>query len=249
MPHRFGQLTNPVVLLAASIVAASAFAAADAGYRTVQSVPANDGRVQVLEDARLTPSLAKKLWGTSTDPLLVLGEDDPTARSFKIKPLLPAKLRQIGSRGEVVADTVFANPLARIETRKLGLASAAYLVTTDDSVGMGSYSGLVTQLYAIQHRRLRPMLATDAAGKTQPITLVDTLKSGWKITDANPTHTVIEQLLCRPDFKTAQDFTLTFITYWFDGHVWRTAHRSAPGFWEDDQDWPAVASFPQPRTG
>jgi len=245
MFHNIRRLAASILLFVAPLVAVPALAVANSGYRTIQSVPAGGGVVKILEDARLTRALAGKMWGVAVDPEFVLGENDPAAQTFKTKPLLPAKLRQMGPGGKVLEDTVFATPLARIETRRLGRAGAAiYLITTDDDVGFGSYSGRATELYAIHDRRLETLLATDETGNAQPIKLIDTLKSGWKIMDAKPTHTVIQQLLCRPNFKTSDDFELTYITYQFDGHTWRSAHRTAPGMWEDDEDWPAASNFP-----
>jgi hypothetical protein len=142
-------------------------------------------------------------------------------------------------------------PIARLERRRLGPASdPVYLMTTDDSAGWGSYSGLATALYTVQAGRLGPVRAMGLNGRAEAVVLVDTLKSGWKIIDPSPTHTVIEQLLCRPDFghdKPGEDarFQLTYITYRSDGHGWRMAKRVTAGFWENEGAWPAISNFPK----
>lgn len=238
----------------AVLVATPAMAGVIGDYRAVQSVSVGGGSLQVLEDARLTPALARKLWKTAVDPIFVLGEDNPAARPFKAKPLVPARLRQITAKGDIAVDVVPDEqaPLARIETRRLGSTSLpVYLITTDNDAGFGSYSGRATTLYAVRDGVLKAVLATGDNGKAEPVALVSTLKSGWRIVDARPSHTVIEQILCRPDFRHGQtdqnpQFLVSYLTYWSDGHAWRIAKRVISGFWEGDEDWPATSQFPKP---
>ncbi len=221
--------------------------------RVVQSAPTPEGPIQILEDARLTPALARLFARGGVDPALALPHDDPAALAFQASPLRPARLRQIGAGGRVVIDTVPdpAAPLARIERRRLGLKSGpVYLVTTDNDAGFGSYSGHATALYTLNDGRLGPVLAAAADGGRHAVVLSDTLKSRWRIIDSRPTHTVIEQIFCRPDFdheRPGQDqpFLLTFMTYQFDGRSWRMAERVRNGFWESDDPWPPAADFPR----
>jgi len=228
-------------------------ARAETGYRTVQSVPLSGGSLRILEDARLMPALARELWRTDVDPVDVLGDDNPAAQTFKAKPLRPAKLRQIDAAGRVLLDFVPnpAAPLARIEKRRFGPASRpVYLVTTDDSAGAGSYSGFATTLFDTENGRLSQVQATDQDQKRHTINLISTLKSDWKVANADPAHTVIKQLLCRPDFdhqKPGGDlpFVLSYITYWSDGAGWRMARRDVPGFWENEGAWPSRSRFPK----
>ena len=238
-------------IAAASINAAPA-AGAETGYRTIQKVPIRGGSLEILVDARLTIGLARKLWRNSFDPVQVLGEDNVAAQTFKARPLRAARLRQVDAAGRTMEVLVPDEQalIARIETRRLGpSAHPVYLVTTDNDAGMGSYSGLATTLYAFAGGRIHPVRAKTEDGGVETVVLADTLKSGWKITDANPRRIVIEQILCRPDpdHQTPgedQPFLLSYITYAFDGRVWRTAKRVSPGFWESDQDWPSASAFP-----
>jgi len=239
-----------LAILAAALAARPAIAGSDPGYRTVQSIGATGGSIQILEDARLTPALARKLWETAVDPIFVLGENAPEAQTFKARPPRPAKLRQVDHGGAVIQDIVLDNqaPIARIEPDRL--AGPIYLVTTDNNAGFGSYSGLVTTLYKFRSGRLEPVRALASDQHAEAVVLVDTLKSGWKIIDHSPTHAVIEQLLCRPDLdhnKPGEEarFQLTYITYWSDGRDWRVAKRVTPGFWENEGDWPAASNFPK----
>ncbi len=231
------------------LVATTIHAAPRGGHQAIQSLAVAGGSAQILEDVRLTPALARRLWQTAVDPVVVLGENDPAARPFKARPLLPARLRETTTAGKILIDVVLnpEAPLARIEMHRLGGAlDLIYLVTTDDDAGWGSYSGRATSLYAVRDGRLTKLQALAANGKPEPVILVNTLKSGWKIRDARPAHTVIEQLYCRPDLL-GDGFLMTFITYWSDGQAWSVARRTAPGCWEADEIWPATAMFPRAR--
>jgi hypothetical protein len=239
-------------ILAIILSNAPAFARGDTGYLTVQSIAVSHGHVQILQDERLTSTLARRLWRTEVD-VMSLGEDNPAAQPFKKKPPLPAKLRQIDGAGVVVLDVVLEDeaPVARIEARKLGAPlHPVYLVTTDDDAGFGSYSGRATALYSMQDGRFTPVKAASADGRFERIILAETLKSGWKIVDPSRIHTVIQQILCRPDFGNekpgkGEPFLLTYITYWSDGKAWRMAKRVTSGFWENEGQWPAASKFPR----
>lgn len=241
-------------VLAIGLFATPCAALAESAYRPVQTVTFAGGALQILEDRRLTPSLARKLWETAVDPVIVLGEDNPAAQPFKKEPLRPARLRQVSKTGVLVVDVVLdkQSPIARIERRRLGRASdPVYLITTDNSAGFGSYSGQVTALYTLSGDRLVPVQAIGPKGRAEKIGLADTLKSGWKVIDNNPSHTVIEQVLCRPDLSERhpdqdQPFQVIYITYQFDGTSWRMAERITSGFWESDDAWPRGSDFPKP---
>jgi hypothetical protein len=241
-------------MLVVALAAAPAKADTDRAYRLAQSVSVADGRIQILEDARLSPALAKTLWKGAVDPSLALGEDDPRAKPFKTKPLAPARLRQTDSKGTIVFDTVPDQqaPVARIEARRLGEASRpVYLVTTNNDAGFGSYSGRATALYALSDGRLTPVSATGGNGKAEPVVLATTLKSRWEIADSRPDRTVIHQVLCRPDLDHAKagadaQFLMTYLTYWSVGTNWRMAKRITPGFWESDEGFPQASEFPKP---
>jgi hypothetical protein len=244
-----------LLAIIAALIATSASARAGRTYQTVQTVPIANGYLQILEDRRLTHELARELWsGGASDPVLALDNDDPRVATFKARPALPARLRQVTSSGAVVADVILEDgaPIARIEKRRLGeAADPLFLVTTDDDAGFGSYSGKVTRLYAMRDGRMAPVMAKGVGGKLQPVLLIDTLKSGWRLVDPRPDHIVVEQLLCRPDFDRSkpeedQGFLLSYITYWSDGNGWRVAKRVVTGFWEADEAWPKASEFPRP---
>jgi hypothetical protein len=240
------------VLCAASIVCA-AVGRDVAGYRVVQTVALTGSRIQILEDARLDDQLAAALWRDGVDPMMALGEKHPRTQIFEKAPPKPAKLRQVDSRGRSVLEILLEHeaPLAKIENRRLGdEGHPTLLVTTDNDAGFGSYSGQVTRLYELRDRRISQVRALGRDQRTEPVELVNTLKSGWRISGGHGRPTVIEQWLCRPDFSRAaaegqEPFELIFKTYVFDGAVWRMAQRRKAGFWEGEGPWPS-SEFPKP---
>jgi hypothetical protein len=113
-------------------------------------------------------------------------------------------------------------------------------ITTDNSAGFGSYSGQLAQLYAAGEGRLTPILAQDPGGALHPVSLVSTLKSGWRLRRPHSGAVVIQQWLCRPDFAgKEQAFTMTYITYALDNGHWIMASRSKPGYFEGEGPWPS----------
>jgi hypothetical protein len=239
-------------LLAASLIAAPVFARP--GYRVVQTVVTPNGKLQVLEDARLSRHDEKLLWDSCADPSSVLETSDPAFESFKKSPILRARYRQVDADGHTVAEFKSETGIARIETRVLGTPDHPfYLIRTSNNVAcMGSYSGQPVYLYEFVNGRLSDVTATNAHGKPEHVDFYDSLKSGWRIVRNEPNDIEIEELYCRPDFerdmraKNAEAyFKLIYFTYRFDGLQWRTAQREGPGYWEQGDDFPRRSKFPR----
>lgn len=236
-------------VLCALLVAAAADA--DPAYKIVQDVPLAGGRLQILEDARLGAGLEKQLWATCVDPLFVLGDDDPAAQPFRTQPLAPAKLRQLDAKGAVVLDIVLQDnaPIARIEPQRIG---ATLMIRADDTACMGTYTGQAITFHNLAGGRLIPAMATDAAGKSSAVRVLESDKTGWRFVRRAPNDIVIEALWCRPDFEAEKrdpkhetHFQMRYITYRYDGHTWRFAEHDRPGFWESEDGLPAHSRFPK----
>lgn len=223
-------------------------------YKIVQDVPITSGRLQILEDVRLSRSLEKQLWGGCVDPAYVLGDDDPAAKPFIDKPLVPAKLRQLDANGTTVLEVVLEQqaPIARIEKQTLGIPSdPIVMVRTDDDACMGSYSGQDVAFYDFVNGHLTLAAAADAKGQKHDVRVMESLKSGWRFVDNKPGSIVIEKVLCRPDFDAekrdpshAVHFQIRYITFRYDGQRWHFAERTGAGIWESDDAFPAHALFP-----
>ena len=198
-----------------------------------------------MQDARLTPSLRKKLWGAGE-----LGYDDmdPEMRSFKSSPLRNAGLRIVKSNGMPTESVELERPLARLERAHLYADSReTYLVTADYSAGFGSYSGPATSLLEVGEGRMKWLNATDSVtGKSERLTLAQTLKSVWKIV-AMPggEGSDILQALCRPAFQPGDDeFKLIYIRYHFDGKRWVQLVRERKGYSDFEAGFPSRSLFP-----
>jgi hypothetical protein len=208
-----------------------------------------NGKLELLEDARLTPALEKKLWG-SGGPEMALDENDPRYKDLTTNLLLNAVLRLKDTHGKTVAQSELEREQARIRFERLHPGRRAILVTTDLSAGAGSYSGPLTELMTVAGGRLKTVVARDAeSGESEPIRLMITLKTAWKLVPAAGARNNLEDILevaCRPDVdaEDANDFLVTYMRYHWDGKGWIVLTRKVHGLWEDDNGFPAPDQFP-----
>src|ERR1035437_3341788 len=223
----------------------------DTRYAVVSQLPLArnqnqiDGKLQILEDARLTPQLRKMLWGTGGD----MQDDDPARSVFKSDPPHNAQVRIVTNKGTIVETSPLERPLAKLSRTLLyGTPRPTYLVTVDYSAGFGSYNGPVTLPLEVQDGRLHWLEATDSAtGKKEQIELMQSLKTTWKIVDsASKTGKEILHAACRPDdfSSTSNDFTLTYTRYYFSGSDWMRIQKKQPGFSEFEDGFPRRELFP-----
>jgi hypothetical protein len=95
--------------------------------------------------------------------------------------------------------------------------------------------------------RMKWLNATDSvAGKSERLTLAQTLKSVWKIVPApGGTGSDILQALCRPAFQPGDDeFKLIYIRYHFDGKRWVQMVRESKGYSDFEDGFPGRSLFP-----
>jgi hypothetical protein len=230
-------------------IAGAPLAAAQAGYRTAQSVKTDGGELRVLEDARITPDIETELWKGCVDPGTAL-YGDPRAKQFVGKPPVAARLQQADAKGAILADMVLEehSPVARIKAETLGpAANPVFMVEMDNSACMGSYSGRAIRLYGFADGRISRVMAEGAGGERREVLLLSRLKSGWRFVRKAPGDIVIHAVRCDPgamDDKGKVSFVLGYTTYRFDGSKWTWAMRQEPGFWESERDFPAAGKFP-----
>lgn len=232
------------LLCSLGLTSSNTWASEAPGYRLAQSVHLSNGQgsLEILVDQRLTPAMAEQIWQYGA----MAFDGTPEADVFGKVQLLPAKLRlAIGAK--VASDIVLekASAVAKIDGSPFREEGApVYLVTTDDYAGMGSYSGKPTFLFAVANGQVRPVLATDESGHKAPITLAETLKSVWQIVGGPGGTKEIEQVLCRPNFNTDDQFITRYITYRQVKGEWHQLERSENVFWEDEGDFPDRSKFP-----
>lgn len=223
------------------------------GLRVVSSLNltvASDGfsgRVELLQDSRLTPDLAKLLWG-SGGPELALDPGDPLYKELTALPLKDAAIRLVDQHSRTIQELTLKREQALIGAELLHPGFRTILVTTDLSAGFGSYSGLFTELIDVSRGRFEFVDARDAqSGARSPIYLGNTLKTAWKLVAApgnSGKSKDILEIACRPNAD-ASVFYLTYSRYSWSGTEWVVFTRRVPGMWEADEPFPASERFPR----
>ena len=205
-----------------------------------------DGYLELRQDGRLTQKLTGRLWGTGDVDI----DDDPVLTVFKNDPPRNAVIRMVDHRGKVVESKELERPLAKLRTEHLyGDSRLTYLLTVDYSAGFGSYSGPITRLAEVTGGRLKWIESTELkTGKTEQISLMESLKTTWKFVDGlDGKGNQILLAQCRPDWSSAKEdpvFITTFARFYFDGAKWVVKARVVKGFNEFDQGFPSRRNFP-----
>jgi hypothetical protein len=215
-----------------------------------------EGRIQILEDARLTPALLEKLWGMGDIDF----DEDPQLIAFKAEPLRNAEVRLTTRAGTTTGAIKLERPLARLKSTQLyATPDRTFLITVDYSAGFGSYNGPITLLLEVRNGRLEWLKATEqTTGKKYQITLMQSLKTVWKIVPS--TRAEGKEILlasCRPDWdsptfkhinpsvkSTDRDFWLIYTRYFFNGTNWVEVERRRHGFADFEEGLPSRSKFP-----
>ncbi|CAH2606067.1 conserved exported protein of unknown function (plasmid) [Rhodovastum atsumiense] len=201
--------------------------------------------IVLFEDVRIDRSLRATMWGTSSDPMFILTDQDPgRAEEFSRNPPLPALLRFLTPEGRVSDQRALEHPLAQMEMAAIrGVKVPVMLLTVDGHSGVGSYNGWRTTVLRPTIRGLEPDTAK-LQGSAQTLALTRTGKASWRIV---PTRDrlgeEIQQVRCFPAVS-GPGFVMTFITYRVAGDGWMALTRQEPGFWESDQPFPEAQRFP-----
>jgi len=204
-----------------------------------------DGTLQVLTDSRLSSELQKQMWGVG-DWSFVLPEDDARRAEFEHNPPKNAQLRIVSDTGVVLRNVSLEQPLAKVTEAHLGNGKTSFFVAVDYSIGFGSYAGITTLLLDVVGGQFQWTQATsvDTQGSEQ-IRLPNTLKTAWKLV---PFHGKQDILLtfCRPAKVQVpgREFVVGYVRYRFDGKRWLKYERVRNGFWESDEAFPPLSSFP-----
>jgi len=214
-----------------------------------------EGKLELVLDARITSDLEKALWRMGP-PEMVLGEKDLLAKDLAARPLRNAVLRLRDANQKVVSEKALDGPLTRIRFAALIPGRRTILATTDLSAGFGSYSGPNTELFQVSNGKLEQVTAQEAAsGSVAPIYVAETLKTDWKLVPATggpASQKDILEAACRPDFDSPtnaeQKFWIIYTRYHWDGKQWTKSSRREHGFWEAEEHFPTLASFPAPAT-
>lgn len=208
-----------------------------------KSVNGIDGTLVLLLDQRLSKPIRKELWGKG-DWTYVFSPDSTLFKQFSALAPGKAKLKIRNDTGRVIAECYLRTPLARLEAwNPASNANQAFLVTEDYSAGLGSFSGLVTIILRISDGTFQNVKAIGAVShKAEPIRLMKSLKSDWRIVNRHETGGEILSISCHPENN--GKFVVEYVRYVTEGNRWLKYEREAKGFWESGNPFPSRSAFP-----
>lgn len=222
---------------------------ADAGLALHQSVALGERRLEILEDARITPAERPAMWGGSKAVPGLAGE-----------ALRHAGLRLVDRDGRVLDRRRFDCELAEIAEPPLPQgAGAVWGVGDDCSTGEGDFAGLITRFLAVAGDRLAFETYRDpATGEHGELTLVSAKRIMWHLV-AKGRAEAVHEVSCHPDFdspefKRAGDGTppadlpwvVDYLTFRWDGKgEWiKSVRTERNARWQASDPWPDDAKFP-----
>jgi len=229
-----------ILLIAFNNVRAEEYTSAET-YVLQQELNGVNGTLQLLLDKRLTAAIREQLWGKG-DWTFVFPRDSKVYREFSTHPLHKSKLVMEDSNGKLLAARELETPLAKLEAwNPADGSNQSYLLTEDYSAGAGSYNGLVTVLLRVSDATFHEAEALSAESqKEEPIRLVKSLKSEWRIVREN----TIEVLFLSCHQNPEGSFVIDYTRYSLDGTRWIEHTRQESGFWEADEPFPPRTAFP-----
>lgn len=215
-----------------------------------------DGEIQLLQDDRLAEEIRSNLWFSGEANGCISAEwakkatkeegFDNTHRPFYEEGLAGTVLRIVDSAGRVMLSQEYAcRPLAKLQRKSLyDHGPPTYLLTLDESVGMGSHNGPVTYFFDVAGGQIVWLTAKDKkTGKMVPMTFVSAVQTGWKIASArNHRGKEIKTINCRFNLdkrrekdagvRTDDDYVIDTKRYVYEGKQWIRYERSRPGYWD-----------------
>ena len=209
-------LRRSAVLLALALIASGCKPQAPpppdtAGLAVHQSVilahagEAGERRIEVLEDARITPALRYWLWGASKDVADFLHHpgvsgDKPLAAAMQQGPLLRGLVRLVDHDGTVLDSRRLDCELGKVSTDPMPQSDGQVWTLGDDcSTGTGDYAGLITHFFSLGNERIAWQHYTAADGKHAELTVVQARRIAWRPGDP-PRLEDITEVSSHPDF-------------------------------------------------
>jgi hypothetical protein len=229
------------------------------GYRVFHTISlavetdGMNGNLQLLQDERITDDLRESMGGA--DEAMYCYDDSlgGFCKSIRARPLQPAVVRLVDGAGRVVEARTFTRELATMDVRELyGRRPRAFSVTVDLGIGWGSYAGDTTFFFDLKGGRFRWLKARPQQGGAQvDVVTMKSLKTSWQLVRIEGRASLdILEIRCRPkssegSASTEVEFELIYRRFHFRGNGWILSERRAPGFWEDEGEFPGAEQFPQ----
>lgn len=250
-----------VMMTALCLTASSCAPSSDSGYTVYQTIFIDHGdlngrRLEILEDARITPGMRRVMWGGSKAPLEIatsLGEtvQDPSIAALFDPVIRPAMLRLQDQAGNTLAMRHFDCPLAELNETPLPQGhTQVWAVGVDCHTSTGEYEGLVTRFFWIINDGFEWQRYTDPE-TPDPIelTLLNSPKIAWHLA-SRPRAEDVEEVSGIPDLTGLQPGQVPtrhlrdYVRYHFANGLWHRRERLVPGDWRQEDGFPPDSAFP-----
>jgi hypothetical protein len=212
------------------------------------------GRLEVLEDARLTDAVRPVFDRTGRPRCETAdGELRTLCDAMARQPIRPPLVRLVDRNGRERDRHVLDRELADVQPVRLYGVSGpvTYLVSNDVSAGFGSYSGPVTYFAEIRNGQLIWLQVENVQTRERHgWILMSSLKAAWRVDDGpKAVHDVFAVssapvLTPTPKGDAELPFQITLTRYHFNGTQWIEFNQSQPGLWESEQAFPSETEFP-----
>jgi hypothetical protein len=223
---------------------------------------ADERRLEVLEDARITPAMRELMWGGSKDPHWLLAQPgiapDPGLAHDGFRR---GMLRLVDRDGNVLAERRLDCELGLIAEPALPQAGGLVWGVGDDcSTGEGDFAGLITRFLVPAPDRIHFEAYRDTDGRELELTLVTAHRIRWH-SDPKGVAETVREVSSHPDFEDRRmrdlkpgepppadlPWVVEYLTYRWDAGagLWlKTARTERDRQWDEDQAWPDAAEFP-----
>ena len=210
------------------------------------SIGLRGGRLEILQDARITDGTRAYFASLQVDPSWATGADlTPPSReilqAIERRPLRYAMVRLVSADGVELSRDTLDRWLARTDYVVFSPSDSTLSVVVDYTAAWGSYNGPVAWLPIYRNDQLEWIDAVDTGGDTTLVSLPTTLKSVWGVDTSAATPTILIAQT-RPD--STDEFVLHFIRLYLDGNTWRRVERRKPGYADFEGILPARDRFP-----
>ena len=227
----------------------------------------SERRIEILEDARLTPAMREAMWGGSKDPADFLSASGVTAdaalkKSFAETETRHALIRLIDLDGKALAERRLDCELAATSDHPLPQTGGrqVWALGNDCSTGEGLYAGLITHFFTVEGDKIVWQHYVDkATGEDEELTVVQAARITWHLMPKDHADDILE-VSSHPDFtdprfqklKPGEELptdlpdVVDYIHYRADGQGgWIRQQRTAKNTtWDIRQDFPAISAFP-----
>lgn len=196
-----------------------------------------DGSLELFRDRRLDDRTLQSSWGRGGWEF-VLPTESRLRKDLTAKPAARALLRVTDAAGQLVSELPLESACVKLSESQRLRAHGMFLVAQDESVGMGSYAGIVTRLIGLEKGIVHFVVAHDAVTRNSiTIVLPKALKASWKFCGDEST---VQMCSVQSSPHPGGRFQTVLKKYSFSGGRWNVVTRETDGLWESDMPFPVM---------